>query len=98
MADKKFNESYNTAVFTTKFVLYDKKDITVVYHFKEDGAWQFSSDDQFGDIEGVAKVVGLGELVEMDNTILDVADLPGGFFAQRKSKQDKWVIKEFGEQ
>ena len=41
MASKKFNEGDNTAVFTTKFVIIDKKDISYVTHDKEDDAWQF---------------------------------------------------------
>ena len=39
MTNKKFKEADNTAVFTTKFVLIDKKDITYVTHYKEEGAW-----------------------------------------------------------
>jgi hypothetical protein len=33
----------NTAVFTTKFGITDKKDITFVMHEKDDGTWQFFS-------------------------------------------------------
>ncbi len=42
----------------------------------------------------MAKIVSLGEIIEMDNTILDLADLEEGYFAQRKSKADKWIIKK----
>ena len=44
--------------------------------------------------ETLAKIVGLGEIIEMDNTLLDLADLQEGYFAQRKSKGEKWIIKE----
>jgi hypothetical protein len=63
MTTKRFEEADNTAVFTTKFVITDKKDITFVTHEKEDGAWQFFSNDHFDNFEDVAKVVGLGEIL-----------------------------------
>jgi hypothetical protein len=91
---KRFNESGNTAVFTTKFVLNDGKEITTVYHYEEDGAWQFSSSDEFEDFEEVARIVKIDEIVKLDNTLLDVADLPEGFMAFRNSKIDKWEIKK----
>lgn len=93
-ANKGFKEADNTAVFTTSFVLNDKKEITMVTHDKEDGAWQFFSNDQFDNFEDVAKIVGLGEIIKIDNTLLELADLPEGFFAHRKFKGDKWVIQE----
>jgi hypothetical protein len=94
MPTKKFKETDNTAVFTTKFVVNDKKEITYVTHEKEDGAWQFFSTDNFDNFEDVARVVGLGEIIKMDSTILDIADMPEGFFAQRRFKGDKWVVQE----
>lgn len=97
MQSKKFNTSYNTAVFTTKFVLYDNKDITVVYHYKDDGAWQFSSDDEFENFEDVAKVVSLGQIIDIDNSILDLADMQDGYFTRRQSKQDKWIIEKIND-
>ena len=95
---KRFKESANTAVFTTRFVVHDKKDITHVHHFKEDGAWQFSSDDEFENYEQVAMLVGLGQIIELDMTILEIADLPEGYVADRKFKGDNWVIKPFQEE
>lgn len=46
-----FEVSFDTAVFTTKFVLDDKTTITYVTHEIEDGAWQFFSDDSFENFE-----------------------------------------------
>jgi len=91
---KKFKEPENTAVFTTKFVIVDKKDITTVYHDKEDGAWQFMSEGHFDDFSTVAKLVGLGQIVKIDSTLTQVADMPRGYFAHRKSKGEKWVIEK----
>lgn len=88
--NKRFIEPDNTVVFTTKFVVIDKRGITTVTHEKEDGA----SNDQFDNFEDVAKIVGLGEIIKLDSTLLEIADLPVEFTAQRRFKGEKWVIKE----
>jgi len=51
---KKFEDSINTAVFTTTFVIKGRKDITYVTHEIENGAWQFFSSDTFDNYEDVA--------------------------------------------
>ncbi|OAQ38180.1 hypothetical protein A5893_15390 [Pedobacter psychrophilus] len=91
---KTFTDPPNTAVFTTKFVIFDNKDITHVTHEIEDGAWQFFSDDEFEHFEDVAKIVGLQEIIKRDNSILELADLPLGYLATRKNKDEKWEIKK----
>jgi hypothetical protein len=94
MAKKNFKEPSSTPVFTTKFILNDKQDITTVYHYAEDGVWQFDSNDQYNRYEEVVKIVGLGEIINLDPSILEIADLPLGFFAKRNSKKDSWVINK----
>ena len=89
-----FDAPLDTAVFTTKFVLDDNKTITYVTHELEDGAWQFFSDDSFENFEEVAKIVGLQEIFDMDNSLLEIADLPLGYCATRKDKFDNWTIKK----
>ncbi len=85
--------STDTAVFTTKFVLEDNNDITYVTHDIEDGAWQFFSDDEFDNIESVAKIVGLNEMMDKDPTLKELSDMKPGHVATRKFKGDKWIIK-----
>jgi hypothetical protein len=89
---EEFEAPLDTAVFTTTFVLDDKKTITYVVHEIEDGSWQFFH--SFENFEEVAKIVGLQEIFDMDNSLLEIADLPLGFCASRKDKFDKWTIKE----
>ena len=89
---KEFKDPPNTAVYTTKFVVDDKKTITYVTHDADDGAWQFFSEDNFENFEDVAKIIGLQEVVAMDSTVLDLADMPVGHYATRKDKNDKWTI------
>ena len=94
ITQKKFNEADNTAVFTTKFVITDNKEITEVHHDEGDGAWQFFSDDQFDDLSKVIKLVGLGQITKIDSTLFEIADIPTGYVAHRKYKGDKWIIKK----
>jgi hypothetical protein len=91
---KLFQESLNTAVFTTKFVIKNKKLITTVYHDSEDGAWEFFSDDLYENYEDVAMVVSLEEIINLDNTVLEISDLSLGFKAVRNKKGDKWLVTE----
>ncbi|MBC5772460.1 DUF2185 domain-containing protein [Pontibacter sp. KCTC 32443] len=91
---KKFKEPLNTAVFTTKFVIEENKPITYVTHDSDDGAWQFFSDDEFEDFESIAKIVGLGEIIQMDKSILELADMPKGYYAYRESVNSIWVIQK----
>jgi hypothetical protein len=94
MTQKKFKEAYNTAVFTTKFVITDNRDITEVHHDEDDGAWQFFSDDKFDDFSKVVMVVGLGQITTRDSSLFEVADMPMGYVAHRKFKGDKWIIEK----
>lgn len=84
---KSFKESPTTAVFTTTFVVKKKSPILFVYH-DEDGDWQFH-----GPEEDVAEqdmmMVGLGQLIDIDNTILEISD---GSPATRKSRSDQWRL------
>ncbi|HEX8333411.1 MAG TPA: DUF2185 domain-containing protein [Segetibacter sp.] len=90
---KKFEEADNTAVFTTKYVMKDKKPITYVTHEEDDGAWQFFSSEEFERYEDVAMIVGLGEIVVLDPTLLELADMPVGHYAVRETVNDKWSIR-----
>ena len=52
------------------------------------------SDDEFEDIESIAKIVGLGEIIQVDESILELADMPEGYYAYRESLNTKWVIQK----
>jgi hypothetical protein len=90
MKKKSFSESSDTAVFTTRFVVRDKSPILFVYH-DADGSWQFHGNETNVDDKDMM-LVGLGEVIEIDNTILEIADLPLGFEAMRSRKGDEWKI------
>jgi len=81
---EELKDLFDTAVFTTRFVIEDKKTITYVTHEIEDGAWQFFSDDRFDDFESVAKVVGLREIIKLDPSIMELIEMSEGFIATKK--------------
>jgi hypothetical protein len=88
---KKFVESLNTAVFTTKYVLEMNSPILYVYHYEEDGAWQFSGEEKC--IDSDYRVISLEEIINIDKSILELAELPLGGEAYRGDKSSKWIVK-----
>lgn len=84
-------------MFTTRFVI-EGRPITQITHEEDDGAWQFFSDDRFENFEDVAKVVALEEIIAMDEFVLDIADMPVGHYATRRSSADAWVVFAIGGQ
>ena len=91
---EELKDLFDTAVFTTRFVIEDKKTITYVTHEIEDGAWQFFSDDRFDDFESVAKVVGLREIIKLDPSIMELIEMSEGFIETRNGRHDNWVVRK----
>jgi hypothetical protein len=58
-----------------------------VLHDNE-GDWQFYTGEDVSEAD--ARVVGLGNIIKRDPTIADLAELPIGWIATRKSKNDDW--------
>ncbi len=77
-----FADPKNVAVFTTKQVMRLGQPILHVSHDEDDGAWQFHTGvEQLS--ENDAMIVALSEIVEHDQSISELADLPCGWFADR---------------
>ncbi len=86
-----FDQPPNCATFTTRHVLNQRKPITLVIHDASDHGWQFLSDD--GVNMDDAMLVGLKEIVAHDDTILEIADLPPGWIANREFVGAPWIRK-----
>lgn len=84
----KFNEPENKAIFTCNHVL-DGVPVLYVTH-DTDGDWQFlcGLDNH---TEENAKVISLKQIVELDNSLNDLYEMPKGVGAERKSVGEKWV-------
>lgn len=87
---KKFNESLDTAVLTTKYVVEGNYPILYVYHF-EDGSWQFNGEQKDSKDEDYV-VISLREVLSIDLTVVELAGLPLGHEAMRGTKNEKWQI------
>jgi hypothetical protein len=83
-----FDQPRDCAVITLKSIVFRGAAVLVVCHDEEDGGWQFLDGGALEVSEGA--VVGLGEMVERDPTLLEVADLPLGWRAWRKSVGGPW--------
>lgn len=81
-------DNFNTDIYTTKFVVQNKSPIIHVYHY-EDGSWQFNGSERDLKDEDY-QVISLGELLEIDRSIIELKDLPLGFEAIRSSKEQPW--------
>jgi hypothetical protein len=86
---KQFKENIRTAVFTNKYVLENMSPIIHVYHFDEDGAWQFAGPEKVEKDEDF-RIVSLEEIIKFDNSVLEISDLPLGYEAHRKNKSSSW--------
>jgi hypothetical protein len=91
---KAFKAPKDTLVFTTKFVMHEQKLITYVAHDKEDGGWQFLSDDEIPNMQDSAMLVTLAQIIKVDPTLLEVSDLPLGYCAIRAALGDSWKIEK----
>ena len=87
-----FSEPENTAVITYCHIIDNGADILYVSHDAEDGMWQFLCGGIH--MQEQARVVSLNEIFALDNTVSELADMPCGYIAQRKSKHSKWKIKK----
>ena len=82
-----FDQPRNCAVFTTRQVLDGEEPILRVTHESDDHGWQFLGSDAR---EKDAKIIALHEAVELDPSVLQLADLPPGWHAWRDSIDSPW--------
>ena len=87
MSDWLFDDPPNVAVLTTDQVLKGES-ILYVSHDEEDGAWQFHAGETID--ESNAKVVALKRIVELDRSVMQLADLPLGWVATRSDVGAVW--------
>jgi hypothetical protein len=84
----KFPDSPHAGAFLSKAVDNGTEPITFVSHDAEDGAWQFLG-DSMSDSGGV--LVCLQHPIDRDPSLVELADLPLGWYAERNSIADPWI-------
>jgi hypothetical protein len=82
-----FDQAPNTAALTTRQVIDLKSPIRHLIHY-DDGTWAFlcgttSETDDY-------RVVHMSHILELDDTLREVADLPLGWSAWREDGQSPW--------
>lgn len=91
MAKWPFKDPPNTACFATSHVL-DGSPILRVYH-DFDGDWQFHGDEAQVCDEASARVVALSSMLDLDNTLGALHDLPYGWLAHRSGPGAEWILE-----
>ena len=81
-----FTEPQNVAVITIRQIVREGRPILHVTHDRDDGGWQFlgAEDANMED----AMVVALREIVRLDPSVQQLADLPPGWHAWRRTPQE----------
>jgi hypothetical protein len=83
-----FNEPEDTEVITLERIVRGGSPILLVTHDAEDGCWQFLDGEHIFEEDG--EVLCLGEIVQFDPTLCQLADLPAGWYAWRFSPDQAW--------
>jgi RNAse (barnase) inhibitor barstar len=86
-----FDQSPNCATFTSTHVMRHGKTITHAFHDESDHSWSFLSEE--GARTEDAMIVSLEKVVKRDPSVLEIADLPPGWMAQRDSVGAPWRRK-----
>ena len=87
-----FYDSPDTATIICCHIMESQEPILYVSHDEEDGMWQFLCGKTHEMEE--ARLVSLKWVFDLDNSISALKDMPCGFYAERKSKKDDWVIRK----
>jgi hypothetical protein len=84
----KFDQPPNCAVITLKSIIARGSPVLHVTHDEDDHGWQFLGWDS--PREEDAAVTLLQGMLKLDPTLEELHDLPPGWRAWRKSKDDAW--------
>ena len=84
----KFDQARNVGAVTTAQVLDDAMPVLLVIHYGDDCSWAFLCDTT--DNEDDSRMVTMEQIVEMDPTLKEIADLPPGWIAYRDFIGDEW--------
>ncbi|HXX64874.1 MAG TPA: hypothetical protein VEO56_13835 [Bacteroidota bacterium] len=87
-----YDETPSTLVATQRMVVEKKQPILYVVHDK-DGEWAFLADER-SIIDPVVEL-SIQDIIAIDSTVLQVADLKKGWKASRASRGSPWVATEY---
>ena len=65
-------DNKNKSVITTKYIVENKSTIVSVF-YDEDGDWQFFGEEEV--TESDARVISIGQILEIDNSLMDLPNI-----------------------
>lgn len=90
--DYPFYDAPNTAAIVCCHIIDDGKPVLYVSHDEDDGMWQFLCGSTHETDE--ARLVSLRSVFDLDPSVGDLKDMPCGYYAERKTKNDNWIVKK----
>ena len=84
----RFADPEGTEVITLKRVLRGARAVLLVTHDEDDATWQFLDGEHVFEEDGI--LVCLGEMVQFDPSLSELADLPVGWYAWRTAAGQPW--------
>jgi hypothetical protein len=84
-----FSDPPNVAAISVKQIFRSNEPILLVVHDEDDGGWQFLTGGPFSVSDGL--VVALKNVVALDSSVCELADLPIGWQAFRPAHGQPWV-------
>ena len=83
-----FDQAPNVAAITSTHITNDRCPILLVTHYEDDHSWGFQSGKPVAMAN--AQVVRMDEVIRLDATLFEIADLLPGWSAERKTVGGEW--------
>ena len=93
--DWPFDQPPNCVAITLQAIAFEGAPILHVSHDEDDHGWQFLGLED-ADVEQ-GTVLSLANIVKLDPSVLEVADLPPGWHAWRQSPSSPWQRERMAE-
>jgi hypothetical protein len=87
--DWPFDQAPNVAAISSRQVIELDYPILLVTHYEDDHSWAFLCGTTESSADG--RVIGMGNALNRDPTLRQIADLPPGWSARRKDNDSEWV-------
>ncbi|MCP3849327.1 MAG: hypothetical protein GY694_03670 [Gammaproteobacteria bacterium] len=90
-----FDQEKNVAAITTSQVIHNGYPILSVVHYSDDHSWGFlcGTTNKSEDL----KVISMEQAIEIDPSLVEIADLPPGWSAVRTSVGSTWLREKDSE-
>lgn len=86
-----FDEEENVVCIACDHVINKEREILLVTHNADDGQWGFLCGQSDHKITNY-KLISLKEVIEIDNSVNEIYNLPLGYGAERNSRKTRWNL------